>query len=565
MLPLLLALALHAPPPGPPPPPPPPAHAAATHAAADPLRGDWSKPSGKRVNLTSSMSVNDALERIADAAGWNLVLNTGSAGGRTLTVKLRDVPAEDAMRAALTGSGLVATRTGSTVVVAEEAEATTPAPTAVLTGFDSPTGKRFTGDFDDDDVDAALKRIASSAGFSIVLPQGEVTGSVTASFKDVPVEDALRAVLAQGALTAERQGQLIVVHPAGLLPEALPPGLSREAQRAAAEAMRKGQQAMRNATSRAHKAQSNGEGRRDRDATGSDLTIVPGESVRDVNVVRGNLRLQTGAEARDANVVLGSLTLDAGATARDVAAVLGSATLGAGASAREVVAVMGNVEIGPGAEVAQDVVSVGGRVHVDPSAHVGGSTHSVSFPSLPQVPGKFTIRVFPDIPSPIAMFFGTMVRFAVLFVLGLLVLAVAPRRMEAVSSAMVSGPWRSLAAGLLGSVGMVVLAILLAVTVVGLLLVPVQVLAVLAGGVLGITALTYYLGRLLPLPSSRRTMVLELAVGTLIFSIAAEIPVLGAMVWVATWFLAFGAVLRTRFGQPPAALPTTPAPPPAAA
>jgi hypothetical protein len=562
MLPLLLALALHAPPAPAAPPPAPPGQAS---RAQDPLRGDWPRPSGKRVTLVSSMSVNDALERIADAAGWNVVLNTGIAGGRTLTLKLRDVAAEDALRAALTGSGLVATRTGNTVVVAEEAGVDSSAP-ATLTGFDPPSGQRFTGEFDDEDVDEALKQIASSSGLSIVLPEGELSGSITASFKGVPVEDALRAVLVQGGLTAERQGQLVVVHRAGLLSGILPPGLSREAQRTAEEALRKAQRAMQDATTDDRRSGADRTGRRDRDATGSDLTILPGEDVRDVNVVRGSLRLQTGAEARDANVVLGSVTLDAGASARDVAAVMGSATLATGASAREVVAVMGNVEIGPGAEVAQDVVSVGGRVHIDPTAHVGGSTHSISFPTLPQLPGKLSVQLLPDIPTPIAMFFGTLIRFAVLFVLGLLVLAVTPRRMEAVSSAMVSGPWRSLLAGLLGSVGMLLLAVLLAVTIVGLLLVPVQILVVLAGAVLGITALTYYLGRLFPLPASRRTMVLQLALGTLIFSIIAEIPILGAMVWVATWFLAFGAVLRTRFGQPPAApLATTPAPPARAA
>ncbi len=248
--------------------------------------------------------------------------------------------------------------------------------------------------------------------------------------------------------------------------------------------------------------------------------------------------------------------------ARDAVAVLGGATLEVGSSAREVVAVLGDVDIGPGAAVEKDVVSVGGHIRVDPTAHVGGSQHAISFPSLPEWPGKLGPHLVSDIPSPVSLVLGTLVRFAVLFVLGLVVLAVIPRRMEAVSAAMVSGPWWSLFAGLLGSVGMVVLAILLVVTVIGILLVPVQLLLVVGGGVLGVTALTYYLGRLLPFPSSRRTAVVQLAAGTLLFSIAAEIPILGAMVWVATWFLGFGAVLRTRFGQPPAApLPTMPAPP----
>jgi hypothetical protein len=159
------------------------------------------------------------------------------------------------------------------------------------------------------------------------------------------------------------------------------------------------------------------------------------------------------------------------------------------------------------------------------------------------------------------MVFETLIRFAVLFVLGLIVLAAFPRRMEAVSSAMISGPWWSLLAGFIGSVAMPILALLLAVTIIGILLIPVQRVLIMAGGVLGVTALTYHLGRVLPFPPPRRSMVLELAAGTLVFAVVAEVPILGAMVRVATWFLAFGAVLRTRFGQPPAALPTTPAPP----
>jgi hypothetical protein len=157
---------------------------------------------------------------------------------------------------------------------------------------------------------------------------------------------------------------------------------------------------------------------------------------------------------------------------------------------------------------------------------------------------------------------GTLVRFAALFVLGLIVLSVVPRRLEVVSGAMVARPWHSVLAGLAGTVGAALLAVLLAVTIIGILLIPVEVLLVVSGGVLGVTALTLYLGRTLPFPATRRTMVLELAAGTLVFSVVAEVPVLGGMAWVAAWFLTFGAVLRTRFGQPAAGvLPTTPAPP----
>jgi hypothetical protein len=572
MLPLLVALALHAPAPAPVPAPQPPAAEAVPPAEAPagsaappstgPLRGDWSTPSGKRVTLAGPMPLDQALERISDAAGWNTVLDTGHAGSRKLKLKLRDVPVEEALRDALTGSGLVATRTGNTVVVSEEARLVPPSA-QVLSGFDPPTGRRFTGEFDEEDVDDALKQIASSAGLSIVLPRGPITGSISATFRNVPVEDALRAALVRGGLTARREGEVIVVAREGRADAGSHHGLTGEAERTAQKAIEQAQRAMHDAMSQVHKPEAESDGGHDREVTGHDLTIGPTDEVRDVNVVTGNLRVQAGADVRDANVVMGNTKLDAGATARDIATVMGNTTLDSGATARQVVTVFGNIDIGPGAEVEQDVISVAGRVHVDPSAHVGGSTHSVGFPRIPKWP-SLSIHFPPRIPSPLAMTFGTLVRFAVLFVLGLAVLAVTPRRMEAVSGAMVARPWWSLFAGVLGTLAMPVLGLLLLATGVGALLLPVQILAILGGGVLGITALTHYMGRVLPIPPSRRTVVLELAAGTLVFSILAEIPILGVLLWITTWFLAFGAVLRTRFGQPPAALPTTPAPPAAA-
>src|SRR5512138_476912 len=95
---LLLTLSLQLPAEAPSPLPP---SAPSDATATDPLRGDWPRPSGRQVTLASSLTVNEALERIADAGGWSLVLDAGPAGERRLTLRLRDVPVEDAFRAVL--------------------------------------------------------------------------------------------------------------------------------------------------------------------------------------------------------------------------------------------------------------------------------------------------------------------------------------------------------------------------------------------------------------------------------------------------------------------------------
>ena len=109
---------------------------------------------------------------------------------------------------------------------------------------------------------------------------------------------------------------------------------------------------------------------------------------------------------------------------------------------------------------------------------------------------------------------------------------------------------------------------LLVATLIGIPLVPVAALLVVAAGVLGFTALAWYLGRALPfqLAAGARAS-LQLAVGTAIVVLITAIPFLGCMAWVAAALLTFGAVIRSRFGSQSAVLPTTippAAPPPAA-
>jgi hypothetical protein len=549
--------------PAPPRPPAPP------FAAGDGLRGDWDEPSGKRVTIEDTTSIDDALEQISDVAGWNMVINTGRTGHKLLVLKLRDVPVEEALRAAIAGTELAATKRGNTVVVAPggvRPPGPPAPPPATLSGFDKPTGKKFTGDFDETPAGEALRQIAKAGGLSIVLPPG-ANVAVTASFANVPVEDALRAVLQQADLVAAREGTLVTVRRApGRFGGFLPPGLPEEARRAAEEGLREAERAMRDHQSDP-RAQDDGDfqdwGGRDRQSTGSDLVVASGERVRDVNVVRGDLRIEGGGQTRDVSAVSGSVDLESGALARDVVAVLGSVRLEGGAHARQVVAVGGSVEIGPGAIVDNDVVAVGGRVTVDPEAQVGGSRQSISIPGLPSLIGIATGGLLSGHESPAWIAFEAVVKFAVFFVLGLLVLALFPRRLEAVSSSMLASPVKSTLAGLLGTVAMPILLVLLVVTVVGILLVPVQIIAIIAAGVLGVTALTFHVGRTIPLARVQASpMVVQLAIGTAIFVLLTAIPFLGALVWVAVWLVAFGAVLRTRFGQPPhVPLATTAMPP----
>jgi hypothetical protein len=562
---LALALALAAPPAPPSIPAPPAAPQAIPHppTTRDPrLLGEWpAKPSDAKVTLSDGkMSVDKALRKIADAAGWSLVANTGRAGDRLLVLDLRNVPVEVALVAVLEGTPLAATRRGDTLTVAPRIAPV--ADTPVLSGFETPSGKKVTASFTDAPVDKALRQIAEAAGWSIVLPPG-LRGAVNANFRATPAEEALKAVLSQAGLSAARDGSIVTVSRESgprlvirgdkrrlvfdgsgeLLTEDIR-GIADEARQAAEEAVQEANGAMRDA--QADAADAGGKGGKDKVISG-DITIGPGERWRDVVALRGNVRMGAGASARQVTAVLGSVELEPGATVD-----------------KEVVAVGGSVHVSPGAHVGNDAVSVGGDVVIDPGGLVEGQEVSVSIPGFAGILGLAS----PDRHASKGLSFGlkigqALAKYVVFFLLGLLLLAVAPARLDRVTASLSRSPVRDVLIGLLGTIAMPVLTVLLVVTIVGILLVPVQIIAILLAGVLGYTALALLIGRALPFRSEKATAVVQLAIGVAIVVLISEIPFVGIMAMVSAWFLVFGAVLRSRGGQPPsvqAAATTTMAP-----
>jgi hypothetical protein len=418
----------------------------------------------------------------------------------------------------------------------------------VLQGFDKPSGKRLTADFDDEQVDDALRQIADAAEWSIVLPGGK-HGTISARFKNVPVEDALRAVLAQADLYAVREGAVVTVRARPGFSLRLP-GVSVDVQRRADEAMRRAEREMERAQ---------------RDVERKQREVERGARGSNDKVVHGDVVVHADQEARDVVALRGSIKVEAGAQVRDAVAVLGSVILEPGAHAREAVAVGGDVRLGAGAEIEKDAVSVGGEVVRDAGAEIGGDEVSVGVPALAGLAGLFGSRMlFGRHESPVFVVGQVLAKFLVYFALALLALALFPRRVDAVSASLVAHPWKSVFTGLLGVVVLPLLTILLVATVIGIPLVAVLGLLVLAAGILGFTALAFHIGRSLPVELRRGTNVLQLAIGTAIVVLVTAVPFLGTMAWVAAALLTFGAALRSRFGSQPV-LPTTPAPPAPAA
>ncbi len=409
--------------------------------------GTWpAAPSGKKVTLEGTMTVDQALGKIVDAAGWGLVANSGTEGQRSLTLRLRRVPVEDALDAVLQGTSLVASRRGTMITIGPGR----PGPSA---------GER---------------------------------GAVA----------ALDGAKSPKEVRRELRQQL------------------REKKREL-----RGQHA----------------GTGDRVARG-DQVVKAGEAADDVVVIGGNVRLEPGA------------------TAQDVVAVLGGVELGPGAVASgDVVAVGGDVHLLPGAHVMGDVSSVGGKVITDVGAVIDGERTGVDVPGLAQVLAIVGGSGWTPHVSRAVSLAGLLARFAVFFALALLLMSIAPRRMEALTAGLSNAPMKTAITGVLGTIAIPLAAILLAVTVIGIPLIAVLVLGVLVAVVMGYSALALFIGRALPLPAKHARTVLQLALGTAVILILGEIPVLGWMVWVTGWLFVVGVVWRTRLGRP-VVPPVTPQP-----
>ncbi len=536
---------------------------AAPAPAAGKLVGDWpARPSGKTVSLEEEATLDEALARIARAAGWNLVASTGRMGERKLVIAVRDAPVEEALEAVLEGSPLVATRRGNTVAVAPRG-AGPGAEQPVLSGFDRPTGKRFSGDFTEAPVGDALRKVSDAAGLSVVFPPG-LRGTVNGHFREAPVEDVLRALLAQAGLTAKRAGSVLTIAREGERSLVISGGKRGFAVQlddagdespsagAAGEAKPRppadgGAQGSR----RAAKRKGHGGGA-DRVLQG-DQVIGPGERAGDVVVFRGDVRLAAGASAHQVTVILGSVDVGSGAHVE-----------------QEVVAIGGDVHVAPGAHVGAGVVSIGGKIVLDEGATVEGEQTSVSVPGLGDLVGLLgpdTRRVRHD--SALWRLGSAVGEFAAFFLLGLLVLLVVPRRVESVAASLVNSPMKAVLTGVLASIALPLVVLLLVVTVVGIPFIAVVALGLAVAAIMGFTGLALYVGRALPFRFERGAPVLHLAVGTAVLVALGQIPVLGCLSLVAAWLFVFGVVLRTRFGQPPTAPPpvygTTapPGPPPA--
>lgn len=381
----------------------------------------------------------------------------------------------------------LAARPEATAAAAAPARPADSERAALLLGDWPANEKRVSLDFDRTRTRDALAQLAKAAGWSIAFEE-RPHGKVDIRFTDAPADEALLAILRKHDLVARRSGNVVVVKGA--------------AERAGAVAEDE------------HDERSDG-----RVGFGRSIRVEEGETVREAVSFGGDVEVD-GTVLEDAVCFGGKLVL------------------------------------GPKAVVHGDVVSFGGGLEIAPGATVRGER--VSF-GLDLGLGGLNIarnvkKAEPETPwilKKASSLASTLVRHALLFVLGLLLLVFVPGRVRVVSRELQRTPGRCAAVGAVGFIALLPLTVLLAVTVVGLVALPFLWLAVPVALLLGFTALALFIGARFPSRNPRRSQVLALALGVAVIFVVDLVPVLGALALFVLGMIVFGAVLRTRFGSGP--------------
>ncbi|MDD2671803.1 MAG: hypothetical protein PHG91_08795 [Syntrophales bacterium] len=248
---------------------------------------------------------------------------------------------------------------------------------------------------------------------------------------------------------------------------------------------------------------------------------------RDIVKFGSDLMIEEGMNIRDAVVFAGDITVD-------------------GPVERDVTAIGGSVVLTNRAVVGRNVVSIGGAIEGSEEAAVNGNLTEVNLPGLYTLITTFSGG---DWTGPFLLLgIWSLLTFAGFIVLAVIFAAIFPGLIRSLSDKIEARPIGSFLSGLGASLLIVPLGILLAITIVGLLLIPVEIFLVSAGFLLGYIGTARLIGKRLS-AAVRKTeppIVWETFWGVIALGMIGLIPVLGwAVNFLAALFGFGGAVLLT--------------------
>lgn len=475
--------------------------AALAAAKAEPKSDQKAAP---KISVRFRGPLKDGLRELASKGGINLVV-TGDLD-QSCEIYLTDVTAEEALATVGSAYNLKTNRQGSiwTLRPMTPQELATQPPS---TGDDKSS--------DEDAEDTSAKGQAPSAVI-VPTPSAPLVAPVP-PMPATPTPPAPPAAVAGSSTDADAD-------------EA-----SDEADAAKDSRMAKLQEKLAKKLERRLAAKLGKSGNREVFSTGP-VTIESGNVVKNAVAYGGPLRVKSGAVVEDDAVSFGGdVIVESGAVIQGDAVSFG-----------------GQVKKEEGALIEGDEVAMNGLgAGILGKRHLSGKKKLVDHGGDDEgddASGKIQARA--------SGFPGFFLRFALLFGLGFAALMFAPERMKLLDEELRRDPVKCGVAGIVGGISLIPLTLGLVLTIVGILVVPFLWALAVLGAAMGTAVIASNIGLKLPVLRGRKSQAVVLALGLLLILAVAQIPVLGALVTIALVAVSLGAVIRTRFGQPPKGFPT---------
>ncbi|MFA6142034.1 MAG: hypothetical protein WC738_01920 [Candidatus Omnitrophota bacterium] len=227
----------------------------------------------------------------------------------------------------------------------------------------------------------------------------------------------------------------------------------------------------------------------------------------------------------------------------DVVAIGGNVTV-YGNVQNNIIAVGGSVILMPNSCVGEQIVVVGGELVKDPSAEIGGKVTQVYLPNF--VPSFATM-----LKGGWIALWATISLLALLGFLGLAVLLVAliPEHIGTVVNIIECSFVKMFLWGALWTILIVPIAVMLAISLVGIALIPLEILFVVLALIIGYIAVAIFIGNHIFMVFKKKVHPFVGAIsGILTLFLMGFLPLIGPIAKIIFLTAGFGAVINTRFG-----------------
>jgi hypothetical protein len=253
------------------------------------------------------------------------------------------------------------------------------------------------------------------------------------------------------------------------------------------------------------------------------------------------------AEATSVVKINDDVTIEENMKVRNVFVLRGQITI-SGTVEQNVVAIGGSIVLTRTAVVNGDVVALGGIIVMGKGADVHGTLTEINSSNISAAISDLLSDDWEGWSWLFAIF-SVVVFFAIL-ILALLIVALIPKPIQVIAETIKTNTFKVSLSGLLGLLLIVPIAVLLTISVIGIVLIPLEMILVVSAALLGFIAVSQLIGRRV-LTLMKRTgggVIRQTFWGLMTLWLIGWIPYVGWIIKVLAVVLGLGGVIMTRFG-----------------